>query len=202
MFFTKGAFNNEWLYSAILLLVLASRKELSYNIDKIEKTEFNNKDMNININTSEDNNGNKNGNNSNNNESTMTLINQIIMNIFIGHHNDNNDFTYHSEVGCYCVKFLGNDVFILIDDILPMLTKDLWTENNKGSAAIYDKNFTVLWVSLIEKAYAKLYGDYSALERGYVHHALADLTGIYWWVCFFVLFFIVFWGFLLFIFFL
>jgi hypothetical protein len=34
-----------------------------------------------------------------------------------------------------------------------------------------------LWLSLIEKAFAKYYGSYEMLERGYVHHALQDLTG-------------------------
>lgn len=34
-----------------------------------------------------------------------------------------------------------------------------------------------MWVSVLEKAYAKSYGTYTMLENGYVHHALRTLTG-------------------------
>ena len=34
-----------------------------------------------------------------------------------------------------------------------------------------------LWVSVLEKAYAKMYGSYQAIEGGLVHLALVDLTG-------------------------
>jgi hypothetical protein len=50
----------------------------------------------------------------------------------------------------------------------------------QGSKALHfsasgDENET--WVPLIEKAYAKLYGDYAALEGGFNTDALEDLTG-------------------------
>jgi hypothetical protein len=34
-----------------------------------------------------------------------------------------------------------------------------------------------LWVSILEKAHAKLHGSYKALERAVVHDALVDLIG-------------------------
>ncbi|EIM91186.1 cysteine proteinase [Stereum hirsutum FP-91666 SS1] len=50
----------------------------------------------------------------------------------------------------------------------------------KGSKALYfgksrEENET--WVPLIEKAYAKLHGDYASLEGGYTNEAVEDLTG-------------------------
>ncbi|RAK73077.1 calpain-like protein [Aspergillus fijiensis CBS 313.89] len=49
-----------------------------------------------------------------------------------------------------------------------------------GSRALYfaqcvDENET--WLPLLEKAYAKAHGDYSAIEGGFVGEALEDLTG-------------------------
>jgi len=64
---------------------------------------------------------------------------------------------------------------VIIDDRLPCL-KD-------GNAQPYPmfarcQNQNLFWVSLIEKAYAKLHSRYFALQGGSTIEALHDLTGM------------------------
>ena len=50
----------------------------------------------------------------------------------------------------------------------------------KGSKALYfarSRTEGETWVPLIEKAYAKLHGDYASLSGGYANEAIEDLTG-------------------------
>lgn len=58
----------------------------------------------------------------------------------------------------------------MIDDFIPC---------DKNGLPVFgtSRNPVELWVSLLEKAYAKLYGSYEALEGGVVQDALVDLTG-------------------------
>ena len=59
---------------------------------------------------------------------------------------------------------------VVVDDWIPCEArgKPAFATSRKGNE---------LWVSILEKAYAKLHGSYEALEGGLVQDALVDLTG-------------------------
>ncbi|CUG89982.1 calpain-like cysteine peptidase, putative [Bodo saltans] len=78
------------------------------------------------------------------------------------------------QLGIYRVRLCKNGWWQVttIDDLLPI--------NPVTRLPAYAKNREEpheLWVSLIEKAYAKLYGSYAAIRAGDPAHALADLLG-------------------------
>ena len=108
----------------------------------------------------------------------LALSNQL-MQLFIGHNDDDGEYTYRTAVGAYAVRLYKRGLYfpVILDDLFPMLRRDEWTTENRGMACARAKECSALWVSLIEKAYAKFYGSYAELERGFVHHALQDLTG-------------------------
>lgn len=56
----------------------------------------------------------------------------------------------------------------MIDDHIPCAHKN---------PAFTRANGNELWVLLIEKAWAKLYGSYAKIESGFCNEALRDLTG-------------------------
>ncbi|KAI3924358.1 hypothetical protein MKW98_032559 [Papaver atlanticum] len=78
----------------------------------------------------------------------------------------------YNEEGIYTVRFCiqGEWVPVVVDDWIPC------EEPGKPAFATSRKK-NELWVSLLEKAYAKLHGSYEALEGGLVQDALVDLTG-------------------------
>ncbi|KAI0985496.1 hypothetical protein GJ496_009455 [Pomphorhynchus laevis] len=61
---------------------------------------------------------------------------------------------------------------VVVDDRLPILSK--YQKPLGMTSRYYPKEF---WCSLLEKAYAKLYGGYYNLEGGTASEALIDLTG-------------------------
>ncbi|KAL1966929.1 hypothetical protein VTN77DRAFT_3673 [Rasamsonia byssochlamydoides] len=108
------------------------------------------------------------------------------------------------EVGVYGFVFYRDGEWqqCIIDDKLYLRAADydesiderpIWDDINRtdteeeyrkvwqtGSRALYfaqcsDENET--WLPLLEKAYAKAHGDYSAIEGGFVGEAIEDLTG-------------------------
>ncbi|PSR95355.1 Calpain-type cysteine protease [Actinidia chinensis var. chinensis] len=66
--------------------------------------------------------------------------------------------------------YTGEWVPVVVDDWIPC-------ESPGKPAFATSKKVNELWVSLLEKAYAKLHGSYEALEGGLVQDALVDLTG-------------------------
>ena len=73
--------------------------------------------------------------------------------------------------GFYRVKLcrMGSWESFTLDDYFPCfpLGEPIFSQNNKNE----------IWVMLLEKAFAKLFGDYLSLETGDVRRALIDLTG-------------------------
>ncbi|CAN6470699.1 unnamed protein product [Victoria cruziana] len=78
----------------------------------------------------------------------------------------------YNEEGVYTVRFCiqGEWVPVVVDDWIPCESrgKPAFAASRKGNE---------FWVSILEKAYAKLHGSYEALEGGLVQDALVDLTG-------------------------
>lgn len=78
----------------------------------------------------------------------------------------------YNEEGIYTVRFCiqGEWVPVIVDDWIPC-------EPSGKPAFATSRRGNELWVSILEKAYAKLHGSYEALEGGLVQDALVDLTG-------------------------
>lgn len=107
-------------------------------------------------------------------------INDQIKSLFVPHPSlSDGEMTLETEVGAYCVRINRDHEWIpvIVDDLLPMRRKEHWTNENRGIAGSHCRECKGLWLPMIEKAFAKYYGSYGALEMGYVHHALEELTG-------------------------
>ncbi|CAD8122197.1 unnamed protein product [Paramecium sonneborni] len=77
----------------------------------------------------------------------------------------------YQEKGLYGIFLCKNGILqeIIIDDYIPC---------NKQGGPIFSKaNGNELWVLLLEKAYAKIYGSYHKIDSGLASCALKDLTG-------------------------
>lgn len=76
-----------------------------------------------------------------------------------------------NKEGMYRVKIckMGDWQFVVLDDFFPCfpLGEQIFSKNKMKE----------IWVMLLEKAYAKLYGNYKNLETGDCKHSLIDLTG-------------------------
>jgi len=77
---------------------------------------------------------------------------------------------YNPE-GIYKIKLCKNGewVTVTIDDYIPCF--------EYGGPMFARNEGDELWVLLLEKAYAKLHGNYCQLRNGFLAHGMADLTG-------------------------
>ena len=88
---------------------------------------------------------------------------------------------FHSfrKKGIFCFRFFKNFKwrYVLVDNRLPC---GKIYNDNQTPVLLYGKCRATneFWVSLIEKAYAKLHGSYSALASGFIDDGLVDLTGL------------------------
>lgn len=80
--------------------------------------------------------------------------------------------TEKNQYGLYSVWLNVNGSWenIIIDDYFPCV-------NEKGGPAFSKANGNELWVLILEKAYAKVFGSYQVIEGGNPAVALRDLTG-------------------------
>ena len=76
----------------------------------------------------------------------------------------------NEEAGMYTVRLFVHGVWtsVTIDDWIPYLT---------SGCPIYARSMKEWWPMLLEKAFAKVYGSYDALQGGMVQDALRHLTG-------------------------
>jgi len=77
-------------------------------------------------------------------------------------------------VGIYVIRIFINYnwVYVLVDDRIPC---DI---NTRKPVFGRCRNLNEIWVSMIEKAFAKLYGCYENLISGYVDEGIQELTGM------------------------
>ena len=88
-------------------------------------------------------------------------------------------FHSFSTKGIFCFRFYKNFKwrYVLIDDRIPCFS--VYNENQtKKPIFAHCRLSNEFWVPLIEKAYAKLHGSYSALASGCIDDGLVDMTGL------------------------
>jgi calpain, invertebrate len=80
-------------------------------------------------------------------------------------------FHLYRAKGIYVFRFFKDFkwIYVIIDDRIPCV--------DKSPVFSRCKDPTETWVSLIEKAYAKLHGCYETLFSGYIDDALVEMTG-------------------------
>lgn len=70
--------------------------------------------------------------------------------------------------------FRGRWKTIYLDEVFPLPNNEYFKKGGRGCATGASGQ---MWVSLLEKAWAKLYGSYFTVEGGWTEEGLHDLTG-------------------------
>jgi hypothetical protein len=85
-------------------------------------------------------------------------------------------FQEYRKYGIYVFRFHknGQQYYVIVDDRLPCLLRD-----NGQPIPFFSRceNPNLFWVSLVEKAFAKLHGRYYSLQGGTTEEALVDILG-------------------------
>lgn len=78
-----------------------------------------------------------------------------------------------NEAGCYALRLFvnGEPEIVVVDDYFP------WHPFNKDWAFSRSNDDHEIWVMLLEKAWAKVFGSYQRIEGGQAGEALPALTG-------------------------
>jgi hypothetical protein len=76
-----------------------------------------------------------------------------------------------NAAGCYLVYFYINGVrtAVVVDDYLP---------SKNGRPVFARSRDAELWVNILEKAWAKLHGNFQRVEGGLPCHAASHMTGV------------------------
>lgn len=82
----------------------------------------------------------------------------------------------HMDIGLYAVGLFFNGKYrtVIVDDLIPCSGRSPAFASGAGCGG---QPHHALWVMLLEKAYAKVHGNYQALEGGNESLAMEDLTG-------------------------
>jgi hypothetical protein len=76
--------------------------------------------------------------------------------------------------GIYCLRFFKNFdwIYVIVDERIPV------KKGTKDPVFGHCPDTDEMWVQLIEKAYAKLHGNYGNLISGYIDEGVQELTGL------------------------
>ena len=85
-----------------------------------------------------------------------------------------------NEAGCYAVSLFvnGERRTVVVDDYFPYDShKETWAFSRPSEDKVSGTNVKEIWVLILEKAWAKVFGSYQRIEAGTAGEAFYPLTG-------------------------